>query len=102
MKLCECECGKTVCKSGNRWYIIEHDMEGKRITKTCPSCDKEFNVKPSLEHRVFCSYGCKLIYQTREKITKTCLICGKEFQVCRSLEHAKFCSENCYSIYLTK
>jgi 5-methylcytosine-specific restriction endonuclease McrA len=64
----------------------------------CPTCSKEFKVKPShAKTRKYCSKECMAAGYTKEKLIRACLTCGKEFEVYNNKyrKDAKFCSNQC-------
>lgn len=69
------------------------------IEKTCPVCNKPYNVKPShASWRVYCSRECMAIGYQKERLKKICQVCGKKFEVWDNQwrKDAKYCSQECY------
>lgn len=71
-----------------------------KITKTCPVCNKHFEVPPSMERRKFCSKDCANSAQkTSERREIVCKCCGKTFLAKK--DHGKwpvYCSKKCFGI----
>jgi G:T-mismatch repair DNA endonuclease (very short patch repair protein)/endogenous inhibitor of DNA gyrase (YacG/DUF329 family) len=86
----------------------------KYITKVCPHCQKEFQVKtfPSTIGQIYCSLSCRNKAITNKGKTKksktpsraiffdaTCLNCAKYFQYTKASRPRKFCSNKCVHEY---
>lgn len=101
------------CYTKNR---LSHSTKGRKyseyITKICPVCNKEFEVKKSYADRyIRCSLECRLVPRKptpKKRITHThkgtCARCHKEFtwtvtSACtngKPYKTKKYCSEECY------
>jgi len=83
-----------------------------KVKKTCPSCGREFFVKPSVAKKGwgrYCSRKCLNVAHNWKggKIKRICETCGKEFEVWHSTvknkNRGKFCSQQCaYIRYIGK
>jgi hypothetical protein len=121
MKLCECGCGQTVTRVGNR-FISGHNtrvnhpkgMLGKiskrridKIITICKNCGNEIKHQRSV-NRVFCNRKCKSEWMSKQggencpnyqggKEKFICEYCGEEFENHLSqLKNHKFCNKECY------
>ncbi len=95
------ECGKQFVdrKHPNRKYCstaCSSKSQQRRVTKHCPTCDNDFQVRPNRKDRIYCSRKC---YLERE-ITgpnleqRTCSHCGKAFETWPS-RSTEYCSKDC-------
>lgn len=74
----------------------------KRIVKECNQCESKFEVRPSRDHRKFCSPGCVTDWNNetrslceKEMVEMECGQCGQTFEVYPSRTERRFCSQDC-------
>lgn len=109
MSVCECGCG--VKASTGKRFISGHNGRGRRkpvVTITCKHCQKDFDVRPHLKDRVYCSSNCRDDFRrartgsshpnyTRSAVP--CEMCGKNVAVTpytlRRRGRRVFCSTEC-------
>lgn len=85
------------CSNQWKWDNIRTDRK-KFITKTCPNCEKEFQID-ALDHRIkegqevfCCCKKCAGEYIRKQRGINSCPVCGKDIYDNR----AKYCSMECY------
>lgn len=89
----EINLGRTFCSHGCQSKMMGRKKTVEHITKKCPVCEKEFEVRPSEVGRKYCSKECAgRVRQNRE--TRVCPNCGKEFKAVLS-NPSPFCSRDC-------
>ena len=65
----------------------------EKIKKTCPTCGKEYYVRPCEDSRyIYCSVECRKI---AHRINKKCIECGKEYFVYKDKATSMYCSQEC-------
>ena len=117
-KFCSKECqGKF--QSKHRGGKNNSHWKGGKVKRICPTCEKEFEVKPSKIKQgegKFCSRECFFQWRSefirgqahpnwKPKIKKTCQTCGKKFLIQSAWVKrgsGKFCSLKCMGKWMSK
>lgn len=65
----------------------------EKIKKICPTCGKEYFVRPSENLKyIYCSVECRKV---AHRINKKCIECGREYYVYKDKATSMYCSQEC-------